>query len=186
MTVAFIAKLNNLHLDFLLPTPLSLVGQAPTKKSGIYRHTCHSFSLYTTLCVITTEVICISLMTKLLIIDDSPILRERLITLISEIEGINVVGKAETVPGAIESIRKLKPDVIILDIRMPGGSGLDVLRSAKKDKPATVVIIFTNYPYPQYRKKCMDLGADFFFDKSSEFEKIPEFLEQLVRNRDAF
>ena len=125
-------------------------------------------------------------MIKLLIIDDSSILRERLITLISEIKGINVVGEAETVPEAIESIRKLSPDVITLDIRMPGGSGFDVLRSAKRHKPAPVVIIFTNYPYPQYRKKCMDLGVEFFFDKSGEFEKIPEVLEQLIRNRDTF
>ena len=47
-------------------------------------------------------------------------------------------------------------------------------------RPSCVVIIFTNYPYPQYRKKCMEAGADFFFDKSMEFEKIPEVLGQLV------
>jgi len=46
-----------------------------------------------------------------------------------------------------------------------------------------VVIVFTNYPYPQYRRKCIDAGADFFFDKSTEFDKVTEVLKQLSQNQ---
>ena len=78
------------------------------------------------------------------------------------------------------AIRRLKPDVVILDIHLPGSSGIEVLEAIKKDKPAPIVIMFTNYPYPQYRKRCMDLGADFFFDKSTEHEKLTEVFKRLL------
>jgi DNA-binding NarL/FixJ family response regulator len=63
---------------------------------------------------------------------------------------------------------------------MPGGSGIDVLSKIKKDRSAPMVIVLTNYPYPQYRKKCMDCGADFFFDKSTEFGKVIEVIESMA------
>jgi DNA-binding NarL/FixJ family response regulator len=117
---------------------------------------------------------------KVFIADDSLVLRERLEEMLSDLTAIEIIGYAKDVPEAITSIRKLKPDVVILDIRMPGGSGIDVLQDIKKDNRTPVVIILTNYPYPQYRKKCMDLGADFFFDKSTEFEKITAVFKQMT------
>ena len=117
---------------------------------------------------------------KVLIADDSELMRKRLITLISGLEGIDVIEEAEDCGETIKIIRELNPDVVILDIRMPGGSGMDVLRQIKKKKTGPTVIIFTNYPYPEYRKKCMELGASFFFDKSTEFKKISEVLKQLI------
>jgi DNA-binding NarL/FixJ family response regulator len=111
---------------------------------------------------------------KVFIVDDSAVLRERLITILSELKGIEIIGQAKGPLEAQEAIPKLKPDVVILDIRMPGGKGIDVLENIKKGKSPPIVIMFTNYPYPQYRKKYMDAGADFFFDKSTEFDKITE------------
>ena len=102
--------------------------------------------------------------------------------MLSEIEGIEIIGEAQDGIEARDRIPELKPDVLILDIRMPWRSGIDVLRDIKQSDPATKVIILTNYPYPQYRKKCMEEGADFFFDKSTEFEKVPEVIEQLLQD----
>jgi DNA-binding NarL/FixJ family response regulator len=119
---------------------------------------------------------------KIFIADDSALLRERLIDMLSELDGIEIVGQARDSLSAVRSILKLKPDVVILDIRMPGGNGISVLQSIKKNKVASIVIMFTNYPYPQYRKRCMDAGADFFFDKSGEFEKITKVLKKLIKN----
>ena len=118
---------------------------------------------------------------KVFIVDDSAFLRERLITMLSELKGIEIIGQAKGPPEAQEAIPKLKPDVVILDIRMPGGNGIEVLKNIKKDKNPPLVIMFTNYPYPQYRKKYMDAGADFFFDKSTEFDKITEILKKLTQ-----
>jgi DNA-binding NarL/FixJ family response regulator len=116
---------------------------------------------------------------KVFIADDSRFLCERLIEMLSDIPGIEIIGHAQNVTEALTSIKKLNPDIVILDIRMPGGSGIDVLQDIKKDKQAPMVIMLTNYPYPQYRKKCLGLGADYFFDKSTEFEKVTELFKHL-------
>ncbi len=119
---------------------------------------------------------------RLFIADDSEILRVRLVDMLSEIEGIEIIGQAQESLDAIESIQELNPHVVILDIRMPRINGIKVLEAIKKDDESPTVIIFTNYPYPQYRKKCMDSGADFFFDKSTEFEKLIDTVKYLVHN----
>lgn len=119
---------------------------------------------------------------RVLIADDSPVVRERLETMLSEIAGIEIAGEAQDVGEAEDSIERLKPDVVILDIKMPGGSGIDVLKKIKENKSACAVIMLTNYPYPQYRQASMDAGADFFFDKSTEFERISDVLQGLMRD----
>ena len=117
---------------------------------------------------------------KVFIADDSEFICKSLKAMISKIAGVEIVGQAGETQEAIESILKLKPTVVILDIRIPGGSGIEVLKQIKKNASSPTVIILTNYPYPQYRKKCMEFGADFFYDKSSEFDKIPKILKQLM------
>jgi DNA-binding NarL/FixJ family response regulator len=66
--------------------------------------------------------------------------------------------------------------VVILDIRLPGRSGIDVLKDIKKEYPAPLVIMITNYPYRQYRQGSMAAGADYFFSKTNEFDRILETL----------
>ncbi len=116
---------------------------------------------------------------NLVISDDSPVVRVRLSHLIGELKNVNIVGEAEDVKKSIEIIEELKPDIVILDISMPGGSGLDVLKNIREKFLRTKVIILTNYSFPQYRKICMDSGADYFFDKSNEFDKVVDVLKGL-------
>ena len=117
---------------------------------------------------------------RVFIADDSDVLRAQIKEILADIEGIEVVGQARDAPEALESIRRLRPDVVILDIRMPSGNGITVLEPIRKEKIPTKVIIFTNYPYLQYRKKYFDAGADFFFYKAIEFEKLFATLEKLI------
>jgi DNA-binding NarL/FixJ family response regulator len=98
--------------------------------------------------------------------------------MLDELAGVEIVGQAENVAEAISAIRILKPDVVILDILMPGGSGIKVLQNIKQAGAGPMVIILTNYPYPVFRQKCLQAGADFFLDKSTEFDQIPELIEQ--------
>ena len=119
---------------------------------------------------------------KVLIVDDSEVVRERLKAMLSDVTELKNISQAGDVPEAIGSIQKLNPEVVILDIRMPGGSGIDVLREIKKGNQPPLVMVLTNYPYPQYHRKYIDAGADFFFDKSTEFEKVTEVLKQLIQN----
>src|SRR5437660_5551026 len=92
------------------------------------------------------------------IADDSAPVRGSLSSyLLSCTPEIEIVGFAETVPEAIEGIRSLKPDVAILDIRMPGGSGIDVLAAIKSDARKVFVMMFTNEPTQHVRMKCLAL-----------------------------
>lgn len=118
---------------------------------------------------------------KLLIVNGSAIIRERLKAMLSELAKIEIIGQAQDADEALTSIRKLNPDVVILDIGLPRGNGIDLLQKIKKYKPAPIVIIFTLYSYPQYRKKCMDAGAEYFFNKSTEFKKITEVLKKIIK-----
>jgi DNA-binding NarL/FixJ family response regulator len=119
---------------------------------------------------------------KVLIVDDSAIMRERLIKLLSTVKGIEKIEEAKNVSEAVNSVREHNPDVVILDIKLSRESGIDLLRDIKKNTPVPVVIILTSYPYPQYRKKCLELGADFFFDKSSDINRLIEVLKKLVKD----
>jgi len=120
---------------------------------------------------------------KVFIADDSLIVREHLVTMLEELAGIEVVGQAESVTEAISAIRMLQPDAVILDILMPGGSGIKVLQNIKQAGAGPMVIILTNYPYPVFQEKCLQAGADFFLDKSTEFDQIPELFERFNRDR---
>ncbi len=118
---------------------------------------------------------------KVFIADDSLIVREHLVTMFDELAGVEVVGQAENVAEAINAIRLLQPDAVILDILMPGGSGIKVLENIKQAGEGPMVIVLTNYPYPVFRQKCLQAGADFFLDKSTEFDQIPKLFEWFKR-----
>jgi DNA-binding NarL/FixJ family response regulator len=119
---------------------------------------------------------------KVFIVDDSPIVRTRLTMILAEIPGVELVGQSQIASEAIEGIQRLTPEVVVLDIRLAAGSGIDVLETIKKDTKPPIVIILTSYPYPQYRKRCAEAGADYFLDKATEFDRVPEILRQLIQN----
>ena len=120
---------------------------------------------------------------KLLIVDDSKIVCERLQQMLIPITDVEIVGPAHNAQDAITSIAASNPDVVILDIRLPGLNGIDVLKDIRNKKLPIRVIMLTNYPYPQYRKKCEELGADYFFDKVAEIEMIPKVIAELAKVR---
>lgn len=117
---------------------------------------------------------------RLFIADDSPYIRERLISMLNSVTGLEIVGESENIQDTIKSIDALKPDAAILDIRMPGGSGIDVLEHFQNKTYPNLKIIFTNYPYPQYKKRCLNKGAHHFLSKSEDFNKIIEILESVI------
>lgn len=115
------------------------------------------------------------------IADDSEAVRERLIDLLSEVDGAEVVGQAASACDAVEGVRRLKPHVVILDIQMPGGSGIDVLKEIKQESLPPVVLMLTNLASPQYRRKCLEWGADYFLDKSRDLECLLAIFRSLAR-----
>lgn len=91
---------------------------------------------------------------RVLIADDSASVRRSLMALLDALNGMQIVGQAADVPEATAAVDELRPDMVILDIQMPGGSGLDVLAHIKRTQPETVVVIFTNFTYEQLRRRC--------------------------------
>jgi DNA-binding NarL/FixJ family response regulator len=115
-------------------------------------------------------------MKRVLIVDDSKQVRERLISLLSDYPEIRIVGQSGNGKEAMNALDAQKPDTVILDIRLPGRNGIQLLREIKSAHPEITVIMLTNYDFEQYRKQCMQFGADYFFNKTLEFEKVVNVL----------
>ena len=124
---------------------------------------------------------------KVFLVDDSVVIRQRLKRMLADVQGVQVIGEAgDAQVVTTDAILMQKPDAVLLDIQLLDGSGIDVLQRLKKAAPTMAVIILTDYPFPQYRDKCMEAGADFFFVKSTEFDQVVPALKQLIqRNQDS-
>lgn len=110
------------------------------------------------------------------IVDDSQLVRDALRSLLRDLAGVSIVGEAGEATGAIEDIRRLRPKLVILDLSLPGG-GLTVLQAIRDERIPTRVAVLTNYAERPYRRASFTLGADYFFDKSSEFDAIRRLCE---------
>ncbi len=116
---------------------------------------------------------------KVLIVDDSKLLQLRLIDILEECEFVESVNQAMNTIQAKEFIMNNKYDVVISDIRMPGGGGLDLLQFIQDKYSKIQVIIMTNYPYPQYKDKALELGAKYFLSKTDELDKLVAVLTEI-------
>jgi DNA-binding NarL/FixJ family response regulator len=120
------------------------------------------------------------ILTKVYIVEDSASIRARLVEMLNDIDGVSIVGEAETPLDAIEGILETQPDCVVLDYQLIGGTGVEVVRTVHPISPAVSFIVMTNHPDPQYRRICVEAGASEFFDKSTEFWKIKDVISQLV------
>ncbi|MBT9540943.1 response regulator [Thiobacillus sp.] len=111
---------------------------------------------------------------KLLIVDDSSAVYGRLLEMLGGVEHLTALSIARSLHEAVEKGRQLCPDAVVLDVRLPDGSGLDALVRIKQDSPNTRVYMFTNQI--EFRDMARRAGADGFYDKSLEFEALVEQL----------
>ena len=120
---------------------------------------------------------------KVVIADDSSLLRDRIKSLLNSLNNNPMIYEAENGVDALQLIREKEPDLVILDIRMPEMNGIEVLKKIRKLKIKTKVCILTNYPYPQYKKRCFEAGADFFLRKTEDFEEIEIIVSDMLRDK---
>jgi DNA-binding NarL/FixJ family response regulator len=113
------------------------------------------------------------------LVEDSPLIRARLAQALRDISDTSVVGEAETPASAIAGILREHPHVVVLDIQLADGSGLEVLREIRRVDQGVVFVVFTSSSFPQYRKTCMKMGANYFLDKNSEYEELKKLLAEL-------
>ena len=119
---------------------------------------------------------------KILIVDDSELIRERLIDSLKRLKNIEIAGEAKNGVEALQMIKDKTPDFVIMDIRMPEMNGITVLEKMNELGLKSIVCIFTNYPYLQYKQKCFKIGANFFFDKNINFQEVIDEVTKLSEN----
>ena len=119
---------------------------------------------------------------KIVIADDSSLLRDRIKSLLINVNNNSVVYEAENGVEALQLIREKEPDLAILDIRMPEMNGIEVLKKIRELKMKVKVCILTNYDYPIYKKRCFEAGADYFLRKTENFEDINIIVTGLIHN----
>jgi DNA-binding NarL/FixJ family response regulator len=118
---------------------------------------------------------------RVFLVEDSPGIRERLYEMLASIDGARTVGYAASAGEAIRGILETHPDAVVLDIGLEQGSGFDVLRAVRAAEPATAFYVLTNYASEPYRRLAQRLGADEFFDKSSDLERVRQTLAEHAR-----
>lgn len=109
---------------------------------------------------------------KVFLVEDSPLLRERLEKMLAAIPGAQSVGHAPSAAAAIAGIEAARPDVVVLDIQLEQGSGFDVMRAVRPKQPRVGFYVLTNFAHEGYRRMAEKLGARGFFDKSREIEAL--------------
>jgi DNA-binding NarL/FixJ family response regulator len=117
---------------------------------------------------------------SVLVVDDSALVRARLRRLLEESDSRCVVMEAATVADAARALQSLRPDVVVLDLSLPDGSGFDLLPRVKRAAPRCAVILLTNHEGPDICQRALSLGADHYFRKSTEFELVPIVMQRVA------
>ena len=116
------------------------------------------------------------------IVEDSPIIRQNLIATLEEMLPVRVVGTAEDERAAVAWMESpgAHCDLMIIDIFLKAGTGLEVLRQAPALRPEARLVVLTNYATPDMRRRCVQLGAHRVFDKSAELEELLAYCAKLA------
>jgi DNA-binding NarL/FixJ family response regulator len=110
------------------------------------------------------------------VVEDAPLVRERLLELLGAVPGARVVGHAARADEAIHDILAERPDVVVLDLRLAQGSGFDVLRAVHEAAPEIDCYMLSSFATEPYRRLAARLGARDFFDKTTEFERVRDII----------
>ena len=117
---------------------------------------------------------------RVIIADDSNLTLDWLAEMLGRYDQIEVVAKCENGTETLDALRNLKPDLAIVDYRMPGLSGIEVLREIRKTDSGLKFILLTFYAFDNYRQMAMEAGADYFFSKVDDFEYLSLLMGELV------
>ena len=118
---------------------------------------------------------------KVVIADNSSNLRVRIKDLIYNLNEVEIVGEAENGLEALQLVEEKTPDFLIMDIRMPELNGISVLSKIKEKGFNCKICMITNYPYKQYKEKCLEEGADYFINKNQDLYEVVNIVKELVR-----
>jgi len=114
-------------------------------------------------------------------VEDSLPVLDRYRDMIKEIDGLELLGAADNETDALTGINQNSPRLVVLDLNLKDGNGFEVLRKLKLSTPDVMVAVVTNFSHPQIKSRCLTLGADYFFDKTSGNKGFVELLGKLAQ-----
>ena len=120
---------------------------------------------------------------KIVIADDSIMFRERIVGLLKSIDNVEISGEADNGHEVLQLIEEKKPDLAMLDIRMPELNGIEVLKKIRENGTKIIICMLTSYPYKQYRERSAIEGADYFLDKNLDIKQITDLIFTLANNQ---
>jgi DNA-binding NarL/FixJ family response regulator len=112
----------------------------------------------------------------ILLVEDSLLIIERLIGMLGEVDNVKLIIHAASYRETIRMMNEVRADVVLLDLNLPDKSGIELLQVIKTTQPQMKMIVLTNHATESYREICTGMGADYFFDKSNDFDKIPHVI----------
>lgn len=119
---------------------------------------------------------------SILIIDDSHSFVLRMTRLLADLASVDTVQAASNYDEAIRLLDRWVPDMILLDINLPGKSGISLLKKIKERQNSPEVILVSNNAESYYRDRCIRLGAYDFIDKTAEFDRVPLIVADIIEN----
>ena len=122
---------------------------------------------------------------RVFLVEDSLPIRERITDFVEEKGEVDVIGFAETEAEAVQQLENEPVDVAVVDLNLREGTGMGVIASlsAFPSEPRPTIVVFTNHAFPEYEAACMQLGADYFFDKSKQIGPLKDLLHSLHRTK---
>jgi DNA-binding NarL/FixJ family response regulator len=117
---------------------------------------------------------------RVLLIDDNPKFTSMLREFLSDLDGIEVVGEAFSGEEALSLIDAITPDILIVDLSMPGMSGLDLTQTVKARWPEIAAVVLTLLDTPRHRQAALDAGADAFVGKASMDSDLIPAIQQFI------
>jgi DNA-binding NarL/FixJ family response regulator len=118
---------------------------------------------------------------RVFLVEDATLVRQRIAAALSAIPDVIVTGEAEDTATALTEIATSGADVAVVDLRLTASSGIDLIARLSREQPAVVTVVLTNHVCAPFRTACQQAGADFFFDKTSEFDAACHAIEALVK-----
>ena len=123
---------------------------------------------------------------RVLLADDSVLILEWLQDTLGLNKQVEIVGSFKNGIDTLNALKTLKPDLAIVDFKMPGLNGLEVLKEIRKENKILKFIILTYYSLDNYRQVAMQAGADYFFSKVDDFEKVSQLVEDLAKKEEYY
>lgn len=120
---------------------------------------------------------------KIITVEDSAAVVQRLQQMLAEIDEVGWMANATHIAEALALVEAVLPDMAILDISLvkdaPKANGMDLLKILRRDKPQMTIVMLTNLAGDEYRKRCFDMGADYFLDKAHDFDLLPALIRSM-------